>query len=393
MTPRARRLLSRSVVYVLAWTAVGLFQFSRDLSRRLYWDDPMPWRELFASWMIGIYITGALAAVVLWLGARWPIERSVWVRRAALHLAGSVVFSVLQLAIEAAVTAHLRLLSTPGTQSFLSFFPTLLVIGFHGNVVIYWMILGIQSLLRYYRRSEEREQAALRLGLHASELKTQLVRAQLSALKMQLQPHFLFNTLNAVVVLVRQGKGHQAEEMLARLSDLLRWVLDDDESQEVPLRRELEHLQLYLAIEQVRFPDRLQVDVTADAIALDAAVPHMGLQPLVENAIRHGVERHAGAGRIHIRAARVDGTDTLEITVEDDGPGFVTSVENGNEVGGIGLANTRARLAQLYGEAAALTTSNGTHGGAVVTMRLPYRLADDSPEKEPAHATHDLDRR
>ena len=132
---------------------------------------------------------------------------------------------------------------------------------------------------------QERRRQALQLELQASELKSRLVQAQLSALKGQLQPHFLFNTLNAIMVLVRQEKGRQAEEMLARLSDLLRSVLEDVEAQEVPLRRELESLQLYLSIEEVRFQDRLRVEISAEPATLDAAVPHLGLQPTVENTL------------------------------------------------------------------------------------------------------------
>ena len=146
------------------------------------------------------------------------------------------------------------------------------------------------------------------------------MQAQLGVLKTQLQPHFLFNTLNAIMVLVRQQKAGQAEQMLAHLSDLLRCVLEDVESQEVPLRRELEYLQLYLSIEEVRFQDRLRVEITADPRLLDAAVPQMALQPIVENAIRHGIGRSSAAGRIQINAIRVNGS--LEIKVKDDGPGL-----------------------------------------------------------------------
>jgi LytS/YehU family sensor histidine kinase len=181
------------------------------------------------------------------------------------------------------------------------------MLGFHSNITTYFTLLGMQYGWQYYRQYQEREREALRLKLDASELRTQLMRAQLSALKMQLQPHFLFNTLNAIMVLVRQQKGRQAEETLARLSDLLRCVLEDVEAQEVPLRRELEYLQLYLSIEQVRFQDRLRVEISADPAILEAAVPHMGLQPIVENAIRHGIGRSSAAGRIQISAARVDG--------------------------------------------------------------------------------------
>jgi LytS/YehU family sensor histidine kinase len=204
------------------------------------------------------------------------------------------------------------------------------------------------------------------------------MRAQLSALKMQLQPHFLFNTLNAIMVLVRQQKGRQAEETLARLSDLLRCVLEDVEAQEVPLRRELEYLQLYLSIEQVRFQDRLRVEIAADPAVLEAAVPHMGLQPIVENAIRHGIGRSSAAGRIQISAERVD--EKLVVKIQDDGPGL--PLEGASQGRGIGLSNTRARLHQLYGDAAQLIVENGATGGAVATMVLPFRLAPGVTETE-----------
>ena len=241
---------------------------------------------------------------------------------------------------------------------FVGTFVFMLILGFHQGIATYFTVLGMQYGFRYYRQYQEREQEALRLELHTSELKTQLVSAQLSALKMQLQPHFLFNTLNAIMVLVRQQKGRQAEEMLAHLSDLLRCVLEDVEAQEVPLRRELEYLQLYLSIEQVRFQDRLRTEIAADPAILDAAVPHMGLQPIVENAIRHGIGKSSSAGKIQISAARVN--DMLEIKVQDDGPGLPDG--DSSQGRGIGLANTRARLHQLYGDAAQLTGENGERG-------------------------------
>jgi LytS/YehU family sensor histidine kinase len=186
-----------------------------------------------------------------------------------------------------------------------------------------------------------------------------------------LQPHFLFNTLNAIVVLVRQQKGRQAEETLARFSDLLRAVLADMEAQEVTLARELEYLRLYLSIEQLRFSDRLHIDIDVDPDLLDAAVPHMGLQPLVENAIRHGIGPRATPGAIVIRARRVG--DALHVTVRDDGPGFrAAGSPPSPEKGGMGLG-----LKQLYGDAAELRTENGAQGGAQVTMVLPFHLIED----------------
>lgn len=373
-----RRALRAYAIYFGVWTVLGLFFFSQALTQKLYFHDPTPWWHMLESWLIGVWVSALLTPGVMWLGLRFPIERGKRLRYIPLHLLGSLVFATSQLAIDSFVHVRLGVLAFTLGTTFTAVFSTLVVIAFHGNVLTYWAMLGIQSAIRYYRRYQEREREALRLELHASELQSQLMRAQLSALKMQLQPHFLFNTLNAIMVLVRQQKGRQAEEMLARLSDLLRCVLEDVEAQEVPLRRELEYLQLYLSIEQVRFQDRLRVEISADPAILDAAVPQMGLQPIVENAVRHGIGRSSAAGKIHISAARVDGM--LEVRVQDDGPGLPP---DGAATGrGIGLANTRLRLHQLYGDAARLAVENGVHGGAVATMLVPYHVAPGISESE-----------
>jgi two-component system LytT family sensor kinase len=381
----ARHNLRSYAIYFLVWTVVGVFFFTQSLTQKLFSGDPNPsWHHL-VSWLTGVYIWALLTPVILWAGRRFPIERRNWLRRTALHLLFSVSFAIIQLAWESAILSRIGVFPAI-MKGFLSTFLFLVVIGFHSSIVNYFIVLGIQSGFRHYRRYQERERQALRLELRASELQSQLMRAQLGALKMQLQPHFLFNTLNAIMVLVRQQKGEQAEEMLARLSDLLRCVLEDVEAQEVPLRRELEYLQLYLYIEQVRFQDRLKVEISTDPAILDAALPQMGLQPIVENAIRHGIGRSSAAGNIRIGASRVN--DRLELRVQDDGPGFpvVNSLPNS----GIGLANTKARLRQLYGDEANLKIENGQHGGAVVTMTLPYHVAPADPEME-VMETHALD--
>lgn len=373
---------------LLAWTVAGLFFFTQDLTRRLLGRDPTPWWHYLVTWLTGVYLFAALTPAVLWFGRRFPFERRKWLRRTVLHFVLSIVFAIVHLTLNSAILPHLGVF--PGVMdSFSGTFAFLVIIGFHGNVLTYWNVLGIQAALRYYSQYQERRRQALQLELQASELKTQLVQAQLSALKGQLQPHFLFNTLNAIMVLVRQEKGKQAEEMLARLSDLLRCVLEDVEAQEVPLRRELEYLQLYLSIEEVRFQDRLRVEISAEPAALDAAVPHLGLQPIVENAIRHGIGRRSAAGRLQISAARVNGT--LEIQVRDDGPGLPSG---GLDSRGIGLANTRARLQQLYGDAAKLTLENDAQGGAVATMILPYRAEPETAETAvmEVHALEHADR-
>ncbi len=358
--------------YLLAWTLVGLIYFAQNVTRRFYWDDPNPWQDL-RYWMANVYLSALLTPLIVWAGRRWPLERKNLPWLLTFHMLLSLAWAASKLCLEAGF--HLgwnELWPYDTALTARNEFTLLFIFGFHTSVVAYWVVLSIQAAIRNYRRFQEREQAVLRSELRASQLETQVAQARLGALKAQLQPHFLFNTLNAIVVLVRQQKGRQAEETLARFSDLLRAVLADMNAQEVPLARELEYLRLYLSIEQVRFSDRLSVRIDVEPDLLDAAVPHMALQPLVENAIRHGVGRRSTPGVIAISAARVG--DALHLVVQDDGPGFGAQ---GASVGMcLGLANTRARLRQLHGDAADLRIGSGDNGGAVVTLVLPFRLVE-----------------
>ena len=256
-----RQMALRAAAYFLAWTFLGLFFSSREILRRTYYNEPFIWQNVLTTWLVGEWIWGVVALVVLAIGNRWPLERPALGRHLALHAVLSVAVASAQLALEATAYKELGTLSPALSQSFWRAWPALLVIALHTNVVLYWVILALQTGYRLYQRLQERDRQALQLELHASELRTQLMHAQLNALKMQLQPHFLFNTLNAIMVLVREQSAARAEEMLARLSDLLRCVLDDSDAQEVPLRRELEYVRLYLSIEEVRFEDRLTVTV------------------------------------------------------------------------------------------------------------------------------------
>ncbi len=360
------------VFYLLAWTVVGLVYFAQNVTRRFYWDDPNPWQDI-RYWSVNIYISALLTPLIVWAGRRFPLERQNLPRLVALHVGLSIGWALTRIALEAVF--HLtwnEFWPISPEVTLRSEISLLFIFGFHTAIVAYWVVLSIQTALRNYGRFQETQQAALRSELRASQLETQIAQARLGALKAQLQPHFLFNTLNAIVVLVRQQKGRQAEETLARFSDLLRAVLADMDAQEVTLARELEYLKLYLSIEQLRFSDRLRVEISADAELLDTAVPHMALQPIVENAIRHGVGQSATPGVIEIRAARVG--DALQLTVRDDGPGFGAP----GAAGGLklGLANTRARLRQLYGPRAELRTESGAAGGALVTMVIPFRSVE-----------------
>jgi two-component system, LytTR family, sensor kinase len=387
MTSTLKRRLRFSVANFLFWTAMGLFMFSQGIVQKIFEHDPNPWWHHLTSWMVGVYTWCLLTPIVFWLGRRFPLEKRYWIRRTALHAVLAVGVTTLELASESAIL-HLAGVFPAIMTSYVATLAFLLLIGFHQGLMTYWGILAVQYAFGWYRRYEERKQEALRLELRSSQLESQLAQAHLGALKMQLQPHFLFNTLNAIMVLVRQQKGREAEEMLGRLSDLLRCVLDDVDAQEVRLRRELEYLQLYLSIEQVRFQDRMVVDIALDPGVLDAAVPHMILQPIVENAIRHGIGRSSSAGKIRISACRVDGA--LELKVRDDGPGLAP-VSPG-QTRGIGLANTRARLAELYGEAASLSVENDTGGGVTATVILPCRMLVATSEEEilETHVVHDV---
>jgi LytS/YehU family sensor histidine kinase len=312
-----------------------------------------------------MYICAAFTPGILWLGRSWPVEQAPRWKRVALHLGVSAIFSLLSAAIETPVLLKLGVYpGLPSTAPFGVAFWRMLVYGFHGGVLRYWAVIGLQAVVRSHRNAQQRE-------VQASELAAQLSAAQLSALKMQLQPHFLFNTLSAIMTLVRQQKGREAESMVARLSDLLRLALDDVEAQEVPLWRELEFLRLYLSIEQVRFEDRLRVEIAADPDLSAALVPHMALQPIVENAVRHGLGQSEQPVCIRVHACRI-GKD-LVVTVTDDGPG---SPPSGFEGKGIGLMNTRNRLQRLYGPASTLVAANAVPRGVRVTMTMPFHLED-----------------
>jgi two-component system LytT family sensor kinase len=351
----------------LAWTAAGLFYFTQDFVPRLYRNEPVPWQHVFVGWMAAMYICAVFTPALLWLGRRWPIEHGSRAKRVALHFGFSAVFSAVTSAIEAPVLTALGVFpAAPTAPSLGTVFSVLLVHGFHGGVIRYWAVIGLQAVYRSHQTAQARERESLRLMLQSSELGAQLSAAQLSALKMQLQPHFLFNTLSAIMSLVRQQKTQHAETMIARLSDLLRLTLDDVDTQEVPLWRELEFLRLYLSIEQVRFEDRLRVRIAADPDLSDAFVPHMALQPVVENVVRHGLGQSEQGVCIDVNASRV--ADTLVLTITDDGPGS----PSGFEGRGIGLANTRSRLARLYGPGAALVAENVTPRGVRVTISLPF---------------------
>jgi LytS/YehU family sensor histidine kinase len=235
----------------------------------------------------------------------------------------------------------------------------------HFDPYLYWIIIGLFFLIQQYQAGRERE-------LRASQLETQLAEARLQALEAQLHPHFLFNALNTIAVLVRTNRNTQAVRVVTGLGELLRHALDSAGTQFVPLKQEIDFIRRYLEIEQIRFGDRLQVEMEIEPGVTDARVPYLILQPLVENAIRHGIASRVAAGRLRITARR-DG-DRLRLSVEDDGPGLPPDLDAGQR-NGVGLSTTAARLAQLYGDDHRFSLGNLPRGGVAADLTLPFRLS------------------
>jgi two-component system LytT family sensor kinase len=308
----------------------------------------------------------ALAVPLLQLFARrFPLDRMRWLGGAALQVSVAVVFSLVhraaELGVQRLLPQRLFVMGEPYPESRGEFVTSALA----GNLGLYAILLAAVYCADYYARYRERE-------LAASQLQGQLAHAQLQALRMQLNPHFLFNALNSISMLVRGGRNPEAVRMLAGLGDLLRGVLEEDRPSEVPLRDELQFLERYLEIEQIR-AGRLKVTMDVAPETMDARVPNLILQPIVENAIRHGIARSSTASLVEIGARRENGS--LLLSVRDDGPGVRAE---GRE--GVGLRNTRARLAGMYGDAQGLELANAEEGGALVTIRLPFLRGEASRE-------------
>ena len=355
-----RKLILKWALIAAGWTLFGLFFASQTIAVRAY--DRMPLRagETVAAWLLCACLWLTLTPLVLRLARRFPLERRSRHRNLPAHLLAGVLVSALQLAAFAWASERLGLRG--GGLSFFDSFRGLFVGDLHFDLLTYWAIVGLSHALDYYRKYRERE-------LSASQLETKLAQAQLDALRMQLHPHFLFNTLNSISVLMADDV-RAAQRMLARLSDLLRASLGKTGAHEVALDDELKFLESYLEIEQTRFHDRLTVRLEIDPAARGARVPHLILQPLVENAIRHGVAPRARRGVVEVRAARTDGV--VQLTVADDGPGLGLARPE-DLMKGIGLSNTRSRLLQLYGAEHRFELRERAGGGLEVSIEIPFR--------------------
>lgn len=360
---KPRHLPSVWLLVVAACFVPALLDVFQTWTQARLTNEPVRWQTLLFQGVQWLCL-GAMTPIVYFLGRRYPLGRGVWRRALPIHVAGALTFCTgsvsLGLALATALNRYPSLGSLP--QDLAIWF----LRGMPWSVFMYFTVLGCIHAFFYFTEIRERE-------LQVTQMKAQLAEARLGALRMQLNPHFLFNSLNALLVLVRDEKAEDAARVLELLGDILRQVLSSDQPDEVPLSDELAFIERYLAVEQIRFSDRLDVHWLVDESARPALVPIFVLQPLVENAIKHGVAKQASAGRIAISASAIEGR--LRLSVWNDGAGLDAAVPQ--EAGGIGLSNSRERLRTMYGNDAAIVLRDGSAGGvdAVLTMPLRARSA------------------
>lgn len=369
---RLKKRLRPWMLVSAAWILPAIFAAINRLAQgRLQGWGPATARDLLwagGDWFIYAFLTPGVFAV----SKRWPLVRPYLARRLAQHLAISLLFCVvwatcgrlLELALGLAFDPHAVYSAMEAGQfwrqagvDWLSWIFTTLPFG----VAVYFCVVGMEHAIRYFIALRERE-------VQMARLSEQLSDARFAALQAQVNPHFLFNTLNTIAVLVRDDDRQGAVAIVEHLSEILRRTLSRHHANEVTLGEELELVRQYLAIEQARFSDRLRPEFMIDDSLLSAAVPSFALQHLVENTIRHGIAKGTDAGKVRIEALR--DRDNLVLTVIDDGPGIDTTVAIAQ---GHGIESTRERLLALYGNDASLTVVGGPEGGTLATLRVPYR--------------------
>ncbi|MEO7104711.1 MAG: histidine kinase [Gemmatimonadaceae bacterium] len=353
----------RRRVVALLWLIPALFSATVSYGFTRITGNPVGfWNVLVINIPIWYFWAFATPAI-FWLGrvARvgWPVAAGA----VAIHLIASVVAAVADVVFGMSIAALLGIASLGDHvfQRYLINAMSWLLTG----VLTYWAVLGAGYALEYNRKYQ-------RQRVRASQLTAELARAQLSILRNQLHPHFLFNTLNTAVSLVRVDRTDTAVRVLTDLGDILRRLLHNAPDQEIPLREELAFLSAYIAIEKIRFADRLTVCVCAPDAVMNALVPNLLLQPLVENAIRYGIGERNSPGHVDVSAKREGGQ--LVLQVRDDGPGLPAEW-SANDSSGVGLANTQERLQQMYGPLHEFLMGNASSGGVEVTITIPFNSA------------------
>ena len=356
----------REALLFVTWTLVGLVFAAVSYGVALSQNDKR--FGIAASLKLNLvlfYLWGVFSPLILRFCRRFRVEfRRLSIRNVTVHVPAIVLFAAVHETLLLAILWSVTPSARGELATLTGYYARHFGYGFYIDLIIASLIvIGAHALLYYddFRRSE----------LQQSSLKTQLAQAQLRALKMQVHPHFLFNTLHSISSLVLEDPP-KANSMIARLGDFLRLTLDHVDHELVTLKEETEFLRAYLDIEQVRFGDRLKVAFEMEPMTLSAQVPHLILQPIVENAIQHAVAPRTAQSHIDIKAQRLDGL--LRLEVKDNGPGIASNLL---ELRGVGLNNVRARLNQVYGSNFRFELTNGAEGGLTVTMEIPFRFDVD----------------
>lgn len=355
--PALSRSLPRLLGAVLFWTLVGLAFASQFYLSSTLVGRSVSWGQAIGYSLTDWYVYAVLSWPSLLFARRFPPESVAPWRTAGIHLLAGLVFSLAYVLLRAAV-GQVYGLFIHEPVGFGEIFRPLLVKTFPFNLLIYGVIISASHAIDYYRKYHERT-------VHNLELEKHLTEARLQALLRQLKPHFLFNTLNGIASLMHSDV-NAADKMLVRLGELLRITMSHRGQPLTPLSEEISFIEKYLEIERIRFRDRLSVEFEIDPAALKTEVPSLILQPLVENAIRHGIEPHARPGRLVLSARRTP--DALELVVRDNGAGQPPA---GFIRVGIGIGNTRARLDELYGDRHRFELANHPDGGLVVRVTIP----------------------
>lgn len=363
---RMNARLTRVGKSVGIWLAVAVFFSTQNVLVRRSSGSPINWQWDVAHEFIYWLTWAALTPAILWTARRWRLERGSGVRRLVPHfvamLCAGPVSIVAAYSLHLLVFTALGLIPPDGAAAWIAQRRPGIVWGTLTGFLYYWILIGVYHAIVYQRLYRAEKVAA-------AEVAAQLAQARLDSLAMQLQPHFLFNTLNSISVLTAEDP-QKANRMLLRLSELLRLTLDGTAKHEVSLGEELLFLERYLEIQRVRFEDRLAVVFEIEPAARAARVPCLLLQPLAENAIRHGIEQDPGGGTLTVLARRSG--DDLKLEVRDNGRGLR---EAAGVRDGLGLVNTRARLSQLYGARQRLEVNAPASGGVCVAITLPFRTA------------------
>lgn len=354
------------------WGGMGLFDATQTVVSMHSQGMHHAWTQLFFTILFS-WMPWALATpVVMYLGRRFPPVRlrpvSIWF----IHLGGVAIIDLVSAAWRAFMEVAMNPWANPsGPGSFTSLWSQTFNNGLLAAIIFYASILAISYVLESRERISHQQAETARLN-------EQLSKAQLDALRHQLEPHFLFNALNAVAALVREERNDDAVDMIAGLSDLLRHVLQDCSKQEVTLREELELLDKYLAIQKVRFSDRLHIDANIPAEFLETQVPSLVLQPIVENALKHGIAKQIQGGTVRIGASRLNGH--LLLSVYNDGPPLSGDWEN--TASGVGISNLVTRLRGLYGDEFKFTLASSDSRGVQASVFLPYIAARGKNNQE-----------